>query len=84
MAFHLRSQHQFGLQLRDLRLDLEIVVRDQRLDIVALRRFANFAAEFAGIGPRPTTLKPNSSEAMRAAATTCVASPKMKTRLPVR
>ena len=38
VALHLRAEHEFGLQLGDLRLDLEIVVGDQRLDAVAPRR----------------------------------------------
>ena len=38
VALHLRAEHQLGLQLGDRRLDLEIVVGDQRLDAVALRR----------------------------------------------
>ncbi len=34
--------------------------------------------------PSPTTVKPNSSAATRAAAIACVASPNTNTRLPVR
>ena len=34
VALHLGAEHEFGLQLGDLRLDLEIVVGDQRLDAV--------------------------------------------------
>jgi hypothetical protein len=36
VAFHLRAQHQLGLQLGDAGLDLEVVVGDQRLDAVEL------------------------------------------------
>jgi hypothetical protein len=67
-----------------LRLDLEIVVGDQRLDAVLLGRGADLAGEFAAVGAEPTTSKPSSSLAMRAAAMAWVASPKMNTRLPVR
>ena len=38
VALHLRAEHQLGLQLGDLRLDLEVVVGDQRLDAVARPR----------------------------------------------
>jgi hypothetical protein len=44
VALHLRAEHQFGLQLGDPRLDLEIVVGDQRLDAVELGGLAHLAA----------------------------------------
>ena len=50
VALHLRAQHQLGLQLGDLGLDLEIVVGDQRLDAVALGGLAHLAGELAAVG----------------------------------
>ena len=50
VPLHLRAEHQFGLQLGDLRLDFQIVVGDQRLDAVALGGLAHLAGEFAAVG----------------------------------
>ena len=50
VTLHLRAEHQFGLQLGDARLDLEVVVADQRLDAVQLGGLAHFAREFAAVG----------------------------------
>ena len=57
MPLHLRAQHQLGLQFRDLGLDLEIIVGDQRLDAVKRGGVANFAAEFAAVGAKPDHLE---------------------------
>ena len=85
MALHLRAEHQFGLQLGDLGLDFEIVVGDQRLSAARLGGLAHFSREFPRVGPEADDLEAEfGSRAPRAAAIACVASPKMKTRLPVR
>ena len=84
VALHLRAEHQFGLQFGDPGLDFEIVVGDQRLDAVAFGRLAHLAGEFARVGSQADDLEAEFLGAMRAAAIACVASPKMKTRLPVR
>ena len=52
MAFHLGAEDQFRLQRRDLRLDFEIIVGDQRLDLKVLRSRADFAGELSRISPQ--------------------------------
>ena len=74
-----------GCSSATLRLDLEIVVGDQRLDAVERGRLAHFAGEFAAVGAEADDLEAEFRRAAtRAAAMAWVASPKMKTRLPVR
>ena len=75
---------QFGLQFRDLGFDLEVVVGDERLDAVERGGLAHLAGEFAAVGAEADDLEAEFRRATRAAAMTCVASPKMKTRLPLR
>jgi hypothetical protein len=58
VAFHLRAQHQLGLQLGDARFHLEVVVGDQRLDAVELGGLAHFARELAAVGAQADHLKP--------------------------
>ena len=57
MALHLGAQHQLHLQLGDLRLDVEIVVGDQRLDPIELGGLAHLAGEFAGVSAEPHDLE---------------------------
>ena len=85
VSLHLGAQHQFGLQFGDPGLDLEIIVADQGLDTPVARRRPALRARIRGYRlPMPTTWKPSSSAATRAAAMAWVASPNTKTRLPVR
>jgi hypothetical protein len=67
-----------------MRLDLEVVVGDQRLDAELFGRGADVAGELAAVGAEADDLEAELLAAMRAAAMAWVASPKMKTRLPVR
>ena len=53
VALHLRAEHQFRLQLGDLRFDLQVIVGDQRLDAVELGGLAHFAGELAAVGAEP-------------------------------
>ena len=53
MALHLRTQHQFGLQLGDPCFDVQIVIGDQRLKPIELGGFANLARKLPAIGPKP-------------------------------
>ena len=57
VALHLGSQNQFHLQFGDLRLDVQIVVGDQRLDPIELGGLAHLAGEFARIGAEPHDLE---------------------------
>ena len=50
VALHLRAQHQLGLGVGDGRLDLEVVVADQRFEAVELGGVAHRAREFAAVG----------------------------------
>ena len=53
MAFHLRAQHQLGLQLGNAFFDFEVVVGDQRFNAVKLGGIAHFAGQFAAVGAQP-------------------------------
>ena len=50
VAFHLGAEDQLRLRRLDRRLDLEVVLADQRLDIVQLRCLADVAGKFAAVG----------------------------------
>ena len=52
MALHLRPQHQFGLQLGHPRLNVQIVISDQRLKPIELGGFANLAGELPAVGAK--------------------------------
>jgi hypothetical protein len=57
VAFHLRAEHQFNLQLGDAGFDFEVVVGDQRLDAVQLGGLAHLARELAAVGADAHNLK---------------------------
>ena len=59
VPLHLGAQHQFGLQVADALLDLEVVVGDERLAAVLLGCIAHLASEFAAVGAQPHDLKPH-------------------------
>ncbi len=50
VALHLGAQHQFRVRFGNLGLYFQIIVRDERLDAVALCRLAHVASEFSGVG----------------------------------
>ena len=85
VALHLRAEHQFGLQFGDLRLDIEVVVGDQRLEAELRRGLAHGPGEFARIGAEADDVEAQFFLGHpRCGHAHGVASPKMKTRLPVR
>ena len=47
MALHLAAQHEFGRERLDGGFDFEIIVGDQRFEIVEFRRVTHVAGEFA-------------------------------------
>ena len=47
VALHLRAQNQFWAQFGNARLDLEVVVADERVDVIELGRVAHLACELA-------------------------------------
>jgi hypothetical protein len=57
VALHLRSQNQFRLRGNDGVLDIEMIVRDQRLDAVFCGGLAHIAGEFTRIGAEPANLE---------------------------
>ena len=68
----------------DARLDLQVVVGDQRLDAVPARRLAHLAGEFAAVGAEADHVEAQLVARHPRGGDAWVASPKTKTRLPVR
>ena len=52
VAFHLRAQHQFGLQRLNGIFDRQVIVGDQRFDTVKSCRIAQIAGEFAVVAAK--------------------------------
>ena len=84
VPLHLRSEHELGPERRHLRLDLEIVVGDQAVGVERRRGVPYLPGELSRVGSQAGDLEAELRCAARAAASAWVASPKMKTRLPVR
>ena len=53
MPFHLRAEYELGLRLRNRRLDLEIVVGDERLEAQIPCHGSHVTRAFAAVGTQP-------------------------------
>ena len=59
VAFHLGAEHELGPELRDVALDLEVVVGDQRVDpVVLLGGATHVPGELAAVGAEPDHVEP--------------------------
>ena len=58
VPLHLRAEHEFGLQLGHLGFDFEIVVGDERFDVVELGGLADLARKLTRVGPEAHDVEP--------------------------